>query len=492
MDGKKKNSVKWVLITGLTLAMGIGIGTMIYIYTTVNNFDLVFAKGVSIQNITVGGLTKEEAKTKLSKDLGDAIAKKSITLKKDDTKKCTIPLKELGVTYDFTDTLEKAFKKGHEGNLFERFQVATDGLGKAVNFELTYSYDNLKIEEGLNPYKEVFLIPAIDATIERKNKQFIITPEQLGEEMAIQETAVVLSENLEANTIEEPLTVILKAINPKYTAAQLQMVQMPISSFYTSYDNGDQYRNANLKVAAKNINEVLKPGETFSLGEHLEPITYDAGYRPSKVIVNGKLEDGIGGGVCQIASTLYNAVLLSNLEITVRQNHSLPVAYVPLGRDATYATDSIDFRFKNNSKYPVFIESYCENNKVYVNIFGHESVKPTFDEIKFQSDTVETIPPPATQYIKDPHLLEGKKVQDTSPLYGKKVKLYKLYYNNGKLVNKEYIDQSYYRPRAEVIKVGTKPAAVPPLATPPSNTVSPPNKEEQSNEAVDLNNYTPE
>ena len=176
-----------------------------------------------------------------------------------------------------------------------------------------------------------------------------------------------------------------------------------------------------------------------------------------RVIVNGKLEEGIGGGVCQIASTLYNALLLSDVEIYSRANHSLPVAYVPLGRDATYASDIIDFKFRNNSDYPLFVEAYCANNQVIVNLFGYKGLKLDYDEIKFASELIETIKPPETKIIEDPNLYTDQKIQESRPREGKKVKLYRLFYRNGILVDKQLINTSTYRAVAEVVRVGTKP-----------------------------------
>jgi vancomycin resistance protein YoaR len=308
----------------------------------------------------------------------------------------------------------------------------------------------------IESYVPKFHIEPVDATISRKNRAFVITKEIEGQELDLVATldkifTVLDSEDLGDTQIE----IITNKIPVKYTKESFKDIQNIIASFSTSYNNADANRNVNLKVASSKINTRLLPGEVFSLAKQLEPISFAAGYRASKVIVNGKLEQGIGGGVCQIASTLYNSLLLTDFDITMRQNHSLSVAYVPLGRDATYATDAIDFKFKNNTQYPMFVESYCENNKVYVNIFAHPSIKPPY-EIKFDSVTTEVINPPAPKYIEDPTLSQGAQVEELRALNGRKVKLYKLYYKDGALIKKELVNNSYYRPRAATIRVGTK------------------------------------
>ena len=148
----------------------------------------------------------------------------------------------------------------------------------------------------------------------------------------------------------------------------------------------------------------------------------------------------------------------------------------PLGRDATYATGVIDFKFKNNTGYPLLIEGYCENNNVYINIYGHKDARSEY-EIKFESVVTEVIPAPASKYEDDPTLEKGKEVVEVKALDGKRVKLYRLYYKNGVLDRKELVDTSYYKPRAAIIKRGTKETASnngqPSVPTPPPTTTTP-------------------
>lgn len=492
MEVRTKNILKWSVLGILIIVIGIASGSMIYIYSNLKAYDKVFIKGVQIEGIPVGGLTPEEAKEKLYKVISDKQDKEIVDLNKLD-QHTVLTLGELDPLYNTEAVLEEAFKLGKEGNIFERYSQNKTGV-KLSSFTLKPTFTKENITKALAQHSEMFYVAPIDATITRKNRQFVTTKEVPGVQLNVSATTDLIMDRLEQDSISEApikLEAITEVVNPKYTTEAFKDVQTPIASFHTSYNNADPSRNENLKVATQKINKVLEPGEVFSLAKQLEPINAAAGYKPSKVIVNGKLEDGIGGGVCQVASTLYNAVLLSNLDITVRQNHSLPVAYVPLGRDATYATGIIDFKFQNNSDKFVFIESYCENNNVFVNIFGNASLKPTYDEIKFLSETVEIIPPPPTKFVNDSEIEKGKQIQELRPLEGKKVKLYKLCYKNGEVVKKELINQSYYKPRGEVIKVGTKEAvpavkndSVPlPKATP--KLVPVPSKEPEVNMSVD-------
>lgn len=442
-----------VLLVGSILGVA---GGGFYIYQVVQDFDKGFAQHVYVENIPIGGLTFEEAEQYIKEQLRNVNQQEHIILTYKDIE-TPVVINELSPSYDIDQVLQEAYAEGHTGNLFERFRIAQYGVSTTKNFKLLAKFTEESIASGLMNHTTVFYKEPIDATIERKNRQFILTREVEGEALDTHETAKRVKRYLE-NPIQDSnrIEAVMKSLPASITEEMLKVVQSPIASFYTSYNNADQNRNQNLALAAKKINSVLKPGDIFSLGNQLEPITFDEGYRASKVIVDGKLEEGIGGGVCQIASTLYNAILLTDLDIVARANHSLPVAYVPLGRDATYATDSIDFRFQNNSQYPVFIESYCDNNRVYVNIFSHTDLKEDYDSIKFTSETVKTTPPPSVKVIKDPELYVDQRIQEVTPLEGKTVKLYKLGYRNGELVNKELVNTSYYRARGEVIKEGIK------------------------------------
>ena len=454
-----KKNLKWGALIGIVVIGGISLGTFTYISKKVASFNEVFAQGVSINDTNVGGMTKETAKQTLEKELTDQITKEVIVIKKD-AKEATIPFSEIGIQNNLDETLDKAFEVGHTGSLFERYEISKDGLSKEENFDIYRSYDKDSIEKKLNEIADTFYIEPVNATYSRANGQFNIVKEIPGEKLDVKQTTDEIIKTIEqdnGNTLQ--VEAILTEVAPKYTESDFLDCQTLVSSFSTSYNNSDLDRNVNLEVATKKITRTLLPEEQFSLAEQLEPFTAAEGYRDSKVIVNGKIELGIGGGVCQVASTLYNAVLLTNLEVTQRQNHSLPVAYVPLGRDATYATDAIDFKFKNNTGYPVYIESYCQNNQVIVNIYANKKVKPDYD-IKFESVVTEVIPAPETQYVEDGTLAEGQEVVETTALDGKKVQLYKYCYQDGALIKKDLVNNSTYKARAAVIRKGPKKEAL--------------------------------
>jgi len=144
-----------------------------------------------------------------------------------------------------------------------------------------------------------------------------------------------------------------------------------ISTYKTYYSARDKDRTTNLKLAAEKINgTVVMPGETFSYNKVVGKRTIEAGYKNAAIYENGKVVDGLGGGICQISTTLYNAALYANLEIVSRSNHQFVPSYANAGRDATVVYGAIDFKFKNNRTYPIKITCSVKNGVAKFNIYG--------------------------------------------------------------------------------------------------------------------------
>lgn len=453
----KKFLLKWGGIAGVIILVGLALGFVSYMYTEVVAFDKVIAKNVYINDVPVGELTKEEAKEKLETLISEHMTKQFVVLK-EGSKEVKIPLNDFGMTYNYDEVIHKAFEVGHNVGFFRKYHIRKNGISEPQSFYLDKKVDENKINEQLQAHKDTFYTKPINATLRRENGTFITTKEVNGSELHLAATRQKIANILKELPESELITVEVetKPVQAEYTEKSFDNSKTLIASFSTSYNNANENRNENLKVAAQKINRLLLPDEIFYLSNQLEPFTEAAGYKNAATIVNGKIEDSLGGGICQVSSTLYNALLLTELEIVSRQNHSLAVSYVPLGRDATYNTDTIDFKFRNNSKYPIYIESYCQNNQVIVNIYGHPSIKSDYT-IKFESVVTEIIPAPETKYKQDSTLYTGKEVIEVYALDGKRVNLYKLYYEGDKLINKVLVNKSYYRPRAAVIRTGTKP-----------------------------------
>ena len=289
---------------------------------------------------------------------------------------------------------------------------------------------------------------------------FQLFPEENGVDFAItmeEANAIIQAENTEEYVIPLKLTPAAKTIDDIGTEAFPYLV----SSFSTKYDASNTNRSGNLKLAANKINgTVLMPGEEFSFNEIVGKRTIEEGYRNAKIYENGQVVDGLAGGICQISSTLYNAVLLANLEVTERRNHSFTSTYVPAGRDATVVYGTQDFKFKNSRTYPIKIAANVANGIAEFKIHG---IKEEVEyEIKIIPVTTQTIPY-QTEYVQDATLTPGKQVVKQAGHSGCKVTTYIEKRLGGAVVSKNVLSNDTYNAMKTIVNVGP---SIPTVAEP--------------------------
>lgn len=200
-------------------------------------------------------------------------------------------------------------------------------------------------------------------------------------------------------------------------------------------------------------NVIILPGEIFSYNKTVGERTISAGFKDASIYTDSGIEYGLGGGICQVSSTLYNVALQSNLEIVERKNHRYTVSYVPLGKDATVSYGSVDFKFKNTRTYPIKIKAIAKNGVVDISFLGmNEEVEYDISILPQQLQ----VTPFETKYIYDDTLAEGKTVIKQQGHYGYKYETYKIITLNGAIVSKTLISTDTYVPLNKIIKVGTK------------------------------------
>ncbi len=349
-------------------------------------------------------------------------------------------------------------------------KVDIDDIKKQVekgvdNIQFTYTYDEQKVQEIVNELDAKANSTAQDATykIEGTGDKFVYTEAKDGikidNESLVENIGETITQGNRNVTAEGKLT------EATWTKEKLQEATDLLGEVRTSYSSSSSDRNKNLQVAVDKINNtVLYPNDVFSAIEAIGPVDSSNGYVTSKVILDGSLVDGIGGGVCQIVTTLYGAVIYSELEVVERQNHSLKVGYADYGFDATMAEGYIDFKFKNNTNYPILIQSYLDEGRkeVVVRLYGKE----TRDEdrtIDFYNEKVATVEPPSEyRIVEDDTMYVGEEEVKVQPSSGSRYNLYKVVYENGEQVETIKVNESYYRPVQGVKHVGTKqPEQVP-------------------------------
>lgn len=281
---------------------------------------------------------------------------------------------------------------------------------------------------------------------------YVVHPHVNGIDFAItmEEAVAMLAEEKDSYTIP------LKVLSPKVTTNQIGTEAFPnlLGSYSTTYSTSNANRSTNIRLAASKINGiVIMPGETFSYNQVVGKRTAAAGFKSAAVYSNGEVTTGIGGGICQVSSTLYNAVLYANLEIVERTNHGFNPGYVSAGRDATVSWGGPDFKFKNNRNYAIKIVCSGSGGKIYFQIFG---LKTDNDyEVEIQSSVVQSIAY-KTVYQNDSSLAKGKSKVIQSGSNGCKSEAYKILKKNGKVISKTLLSRDTYNPHNKIVAVGTK------------------------------------
>lgn len=332
-------------------------------------------------------------------------------------------------------------------------------------------------------YAEISVEPQNAAII--SGEKFEIIPEKNGYEFDLEDAKNIYSNHEGSGDI----VIELKTIEPEIKVADLdaELFSETISTFSTPYDQTDKNRVQNLMTASKRCNgKILYPGDEFSFHKAVGTRTVANGYAVGNSYAGGKVVTSVGGGICQISSTLYNIVLKADLEILERKPHGMIVAYAEPSLDATISEGSIDFRFKNTRKYPIKIFSEVKDGTVTMSILGLKDADEPIVEVK--SVILETIPY-KTETQNDSSMAKGTKKVVQQPADGYVSEAYKIVKDsNGNVISETLITKDRYAPINEIIKVGTKenkpPVTpvipdTPPVVTEPEVPVTPPVEEEK-------------
>lgn len=278
---------------------------------------------------------------------------------------------------------------------------------------------------------------------------FTIYPEEEGIDFNVEEAKALISE--EKEEYEMPLQIT----KPNKTVKEIGTEAFPdlLSTFSTNYNAGNANRTTNLRLAANKINgTVLLPNEEFSYNKVVGERTISAGYKMAATYSNGAVVDGLGGGICQISSTLYDAVVMANLNVTTRRNHQFVTSYLPAGKDATVVWGSQDFKFVNSRKYPIRITATVQNGVATIQVWG---IKEEVEyDISIETKKIATIEP-TTQYVQDASLPAGQQKVVQAGSNGRKVEAYKVTKLNGQVISTTLLSRDTYNAMKRIVHVGT-------------------------------------
>lgn len=451
----KKKTWKWTAFALLfgTVVVFAGNG----VWAKADNKNGKIYDGVYIDSVYVGGLTKEEALDAYGEYV-DNIEDLTLTFHSDNGKFMTT-LGEIDIDISVQDAVEQAYNYGRQGNILSRYKEIR-GLEKENAIlipEKTFDEDVLahKLEEDAT---EMVKAPE-NASVTMEDGEFVVQPGVKGTAVNVEKTTENLKEYLAKAWEQKPVEVeaVIEETEPEYTEEDFRMIDSVLGSYSTKYSAGNSNRINNLINGTNRISgTVLMPGEQFSVNKGLGERTEANGYSSAGQYVNNELTDGVGGGICQVSTTLYNAVLIAELQVDERYPHSLTVSYVNLGRDAAIAGDYMDFKFTNNTNYPIYISGYAGGGSVSFAIYGHDE-REEGRTIDFESKVIDTYEPGDPEEIMDDTLEEGKRVVEEQPHTGYYVELWKKVYMNGELVDSYLVPwgKSQYSKTNGKVRVGT-------------------------------------
>ncbi len=414
-------------------------------------------KGVFIDAVDVSGMTEDEAEDAVDSFLGDLRSKGIAIMVGENTVFKT--LGDLGYTYEPNDNIRQALDLGTAGNLIKRYKDLKDIEQGSIVFPLTFKIDENSLKTLLETEVTAYNIDPVNATVSRKNGEFIYTDHIVGSKVDINATAEVIKSAILNNWNRMDLVVdaVMTEDLPIYTRDIVEKCNTVLGTYTTEYTSSAEGRAANLANGARLINNtVLYPGEVFSGYEYLTPFTAENGYYEAGAYAQGKVIDSIGGGACQVTTTLYNAVLFSELEIVERQPHSMTISYVDLSRDAAIAGTYKDLKFKNNTDVPILIEAHTRDRRITFTIWGNETRDTKNRRVEFVTVVLSETPPPPDVIEKDPTQPTTYQKVTQAAHTGYKAELYKVVYENDKEVSRTLVNKSSYAAEPRYITVGTK------------------------------------
>lgn len=415
--------------------------------------------GISIGEIDLSGMTADEASAAVNQFV-EGLKSRNVTFGVAGGCYVAVTVGDLGLKWENTDVVSEAASVGKKGNFIKRYMEIQD-LKKGGNaYELVLSLDENAVRTVLEEQCTQYDIPARNATMTRVNNSFAVEEGQAGEAVNVEESLLKIFEYITEDAWDyqdAAIDLVVDVAEPKGTAEELSKLTDVLGTFSTSYSTSSASRCKNVENGCRLINStILYPGDEFSTYDAVKPFSEANGYYMAGSYSNGKVIESLGGGICQVSTTLYNTVLLSELEVTERNNHSMIVTYVKPSMDAAIAESSgKDFKFVNNLNNPIYIEGITEGKQITFTIYGVDE-RAAGRKVRYESETLSVTQP--DHEIITPAAGQGIGYIDVQSAHvGYTAQLWKVVEENGAEVSREVINKSAYKvsPRTAVVGINT-------------------------------------
>lgn len=443
--------------TGFLCMLAFGAVLLAGSFRTIAQQEDTISEGVYIGNVNVGGMTEDQAKTAVESFMSELMGSTFTMTGPQGSFQATAY--DMGVTSDMDNAIKEALGAGNTGNLIERFKENKQIESGKYVVDMHLGVDRQKTAQLIDSKKPEMDIEAVDNGLTREGGEFVYVEGKAGREINVVESVYAIEQFLreEWDFTHKSIDLVVEDIQPKGSREELESIKDVLGSYSTNFSSSSYERATNVKNGCAKINgAVLYPGQEFSVYDTVNPFTKENGYELAGSYANGTTVESFGGGICQVSTTLYNAAIRAELEITQRYNHSMIVSYVEPSMDAAIAGTYKDFKFVNNYDTPIYIEGYCDGGIIYFNIYGKETRDPE-REISFESETLEKVEP-ETEIKLDKSIPLGSVSTSQSAHIGYVAQLWKTVTVNGVQESREVFNKSTYKASPKIIVVGTKGA----------------------------------
>jgi vancomycin resistance protein YoaR len=425
--------------------------------------ETTIEEGVYIGNVNVGGMNESQAESAVEEYVA-GLLDTTFTLQ-GETGSIEMTAADMEVEADTDAAVQQALAAGHAGNLIQRYKTIEDLKQEPLVLDMHLSVNKQETAQKLYENAKTLAVGAVDNTLVRENGAFRFVAGQEGVEVDIVNSVYAINEFLENgwDGVDNTIDLVTTVVEPRGSEEELAQVQDLLGAYSTNFSSSSAGRAKNVTTGCSKVNgTILYPGDEFELCSTVSPFTQENGYELAGAYQNGTTVESFGGGICQVATTLYNAVIRAELEITQRYNHSMLVSYVQPSMDAAIAGNYKDLRFKNNTDAPVYIEGYTSGGILYFNVYGKET-RAANREISFESETLSTTDP-ATQYNLDSSSTLGSWNVVQSAHQGCVAQLWKIVTVDGVQQSRDLFNKSTYQSSPKIVTIGTRDASETTLA----------------------------
>lgn len=407
--------------------------------------------GIKIDGIDVSGLSEKEALNKLEEEKSKESLSKNIKIDVD-KKVYNLNFKDLKESYDFESAVKEAYNYAKEGELEKRYDEYMKLSNSPLDIKLKRTLDKSVVDDIINKIAKQNDKEVVEAKFSVKDGKVTSSQSQDGKFVNKEKLKKDILAAVDSGQGE--VKAEIKTVEPKKKTSALESINGLIGEFTTDISTSSPERKTNIRVSSSTVSGVLlMPGEEFNFNSAIGRVTAAKGYKNAHVLRDGEYEDGLGGGMCQTSTTLYNALVRAGVSIKERHPHSRPASYVPKGMDGAVWAGSKNLIYKNNYDFPIYIDSKVTNSKVTFYVYGDTNKKK--DHIKLESQVVEVIKSQTVEK-EDKNLKPGEKRVEQKGYNGFRVVTYKIVSRNGEVISKNVFTKDYYPKRDSIVAVGPK------------------------------------